>query len=52
MTRRRQRLTETGRLVPCSFLENTVQKWYMLYDKVNDKCGNPCDEALPGDDAQ
>ena len=34
------------------FLENTVQKWYMLYDKVNDKCGNPCDEALPGDDAQ
>ncbi len=25
MTRRRYRVTETGRLVPCSFLENTVQ---------------------------
>ena len=33
------------------FLENTVQRWYVLYDKVNDKCGNPGDEALPGDDA-
>ena len=33
------------------FLENTVQQWYVLYDKMNDKCCAPGDEALPCDDA-